>query len=206
MKNKILIATSKIPNGPFHRKAVFAKNEFDGIVLNGHIVGFVEPNLEPNLNLAHSKFNVYFGGPFDTHGMFFIHGFRDFASLETNNSEFDLGIPSSFDDFSDIDHWGLNNHDDDFFTIIEGVYFGQPTDFQNILKSSFASQLIDKSKFLYGCIKWEPEQLQKEIELGLWEVMDSSSELIFNNNLLEKHISRLNPDKPKPKFSNWSLN
>jgi putative AlgH/UPF0301 family transcriptional regulator len=160
---------------------------------------------------------LFMGGPIKTPGIFFLHGYEKYYDEEIemrNNSdysesqspfeeksEYDLGIPSSFD----IHGEGESSFDDGFpksdpseedqampfshaTTIVDGLYVGGPFSFAKIIENDEVSE--GRFRFYTGVAGWGPGQLDGEVDGGAWKVIDADPALFFNKAKLNRMSGR----------------
>ena len=149
--------------------------------------------------------------------------FDDYPVDGDDKPEFDLGIPSSFNvtgngddnqmsdffqeesqkyntngfmgavfgDTSEPHPLGMSN-----VTVMDGLYFGSPPVFCNILKSACNDPSRNKFKFFSGHAAWAVDQLQNEIDEGAWTVIEDvdPAEIFFDkdavNDLIKTHAKK----------------
>jgi putative transcriptional regulator len=155
------------------------KNIAQGFILNAEKVGKVGyTNLlelfETPDKKSSRKFDsvpIYKGGPVKTNGIYLLHGYEEFYQ------------PKPAVDLQ----------------IMEGVYFGTPAAFAAIIESGKLQE--NKFKFYAGTCDWSAGQLEKEVENGLWTVVDAKRELFFDEIGLSQLIENNRNKKPKI----WSI-
>lgn len=143
-EHKLLIAQPVIQDPIFSGKVIFViKHEPGGamgIILNSPVVGQVGFGDIPQASKKNMKklvkamqtgeipsVPVFLGGPCQTPGMYFIHGYKEFTKEPEEPPEFDLGIPTSFSD--------EDEEVDPRIVIMDGLYFGSPVTFMQIIQS-----------------------------------------------------------------------
>lgn len=190
-KNKLLIARPCLTDPVFSKKVVLIVYSEDdgtvGFILNGEPVGKVafgriealddapvnskEAEEKVNRGLMEAVFMRY-GGPCGQE-MIMLHNYEEFADKDEEESEYDLGI--TYKDQNEA----LN-------FIGEGIYFGGPEIFARI-----CTEYPDERKFLFlsGTAKWGPDQLESEIEMGAWDVIDADPEIVFDPERIAELVS-----------------
>lgn len=132
---------------------------------------------------------LFLGGPYTTQGIFFLHGYEELLNerQDEERSEYDLGIPSSFNLFDESEQPAYK---DDMpnpapeSIVMDGLYFGSPYTFGNLLESGKLSE--NKFRFFTGISTWSAGQLENEIQNGAWTIADCTSEVFFDENELNK--------------------
>lgn len=204
-EKKLLVATKAITDPIFAGSVVLLfKNDEQGsagaILNSGNIVGKIAisetdpekfmPLLKDKTKLTEKVKEMLFdknnkdipilaGGPCASPHPYFLHGYEEFAFLAEEEPEFNLGIPSTFDT-------GCTYKDSNPFHIIDGLYFGDPSTIVRIVQAG----KLKEGKFhaLVGFSGWAPGQLEREIEMGAWEIIEPDAEWIFDQKELEKLV------------------
>lgn len=241
-KQKLIVANASITDPVFSGKLVLIVTDDEtgstGIIVNAKEIGDIaygefrvkddeEPPTPDMIMKTLGKrpqhtTPMYYGGPCEFPGLYFIHGYEEFfdatfedAENAEDEPEFDLGIPKSFnisgeDNYSNF--YGEENNDFasplETKVIMDGLYFGSPAVFCKVLKSTRKDR-IKKFKFLSGHAVWSEGQLQDEIDLGAWTVIDDNdvdpSEIFFDkeamNDLIEEYTKK--PSESKKPLINW---
>ena len=250
--HKLLVANSSITDPVFAGKLIFIVNDGDGgttgVIVNPKEIGKIAygemkvgdemPDPEQivrDIQKRPQNFtSLYFGGPVQFPGLYFIHGYADFADanfdnmMEEEKSEFDLGIPSSFDlgedgspffeeerksyspysmsggnEFESEDNDGPRRMNMENMVLMDGLYFGGPAAFCGILKASI-EESRSKFRFMTGHAAWAVGQLQDEIDQGAWTLIEDvdPSEVFFDENAINELIST--HSKKYPEFESKS--
>lgn len=257
-KHKLIVANASITDPIFSGKMVLIINDDEegtkGVIVNAKPIGLIgfgefkrDDDEEPDSAAIMKKMAengpqqtapLFYGGPVKFPGIYFMHGYSESANLnfedlfDENKSEFDLGIPSSFnvsDDMSYRDE-SFSGDDDNAFdknqpmagpvgmsnmTVMDGLYFGNPAVFCSILKSRNEDPSRNKWKFFSGHAAWAPDQLQDEIDEGAWTVIEDvdPSEIFFDDAEVirlvkansKKNFTKVNNfTKTDSNFSEWT--
>lgn len=218
-KNKFLIANPVITDPIFSQSVIFlfkhTPKGAEGVILNSQkevgMIGFGEMskfmNGMPPLDdfkkaMADLKsVPLFAGGPCNTPGVYFIHGYEEFHDLvlpEDDKPEFDLGIPTSFGDneYGDDPAQEFKNK----LKIMDGVYFGSPITFGHIIEAGKVDE--KKFRFYIGMAGWGPGQLEQEIAGGAWKIMDSDPAKFFDLKALNELAGKVEkPETPPPTWN-----
>lgn len=195
--NKFLIANPVVTD-PFFSNSVICLLKHSpkgamGICLNNSLsVGTVEFSEISKLLKSYEGYEdfgdfkksipLYAGGPCRTSGIYFIHGYEEFSDfflpdVESEKSEFDLGLPTSFE--NDLKQEEIIKK----LKVIDGVYFGSPFNFAHIVKSGKINE--NKFRFYAGISNWGPGQIEREIAGGAWTIQDVNPEIFFDIKALD---------------------
>jgi putative AlgH/UPF0301 family transcriptional regulator len=208
MKNNLLIANPIISDPIFAGKVIFIFEHNDkgthGVILNSEEIGKVGfAHMEQLFNSAPGDFDqvkdlilngqlksvpLYSGGPCSTPGIYFIHGHEEFKEPEVEpKSEFDLGLPDSFDVFGDSPY--KENTPLSKMFIMDGLYFGSPLTFGNIVEAGKLKE--NKFRFFTGISSWGAGQLEQEISQGAWTIIDNApvADFFFDHAQLELMVA-----------------
>ena len=199
------------------------ENGSSGIIVNAKEIGHIafgefkvnndEEPPTPDMILKslskkpHEHSLLYFGGPCQFPGLYFTHGHEEFANATFEDfeeeSEFDLGIPKSFNITGEDDSPFFQSEGNDQFLdcnqmITDGIYFGSPAVFCKVLKSEYTKK---RFKFFSGHAAWGVGQLQSEIDDGAWTVIENvnPADVFFDEKAVERLIKR-NSGKPVVHF------
>lgn len=223
-KHKLLIANPVIQDPVFAGSVIFlfghTKKGAEGVILNSREVGKVGfGQMQDLFNAAPGSFNeakdmilngklqsvpLFLGGPCQTPGIYFLHGYEEFLNIlegPDDSSEFDLGIPASFNLFGeDEDKPAYQDGPASKMTVMDGLYFGTPYTFGHIIEAGKLEE--NKFRFFTGQAGWGPGQLEHEIAHGDWTVMDATGDLIFDVEAVNKLAKSIQPaEQPKAKKS-----
>jgi putative AlgH/UPF0301 family transcriptional regulator len=197
-KNKLLIASPLITDPVFAGSAIFIlednKKGSNGVIVNSEAVGAVGfGDMQDLFNASPGNFDevkklilegklqsvpLFSGGPCSTPGIIFIHGHEELLRIhEEEESEYDLGIPTSFNVFDEDQPAYQDNNipsssasSIDKMKIIDGMYFGSPYTFGNLVQSGKLNE--SRFKFFSGLSAWGSGQLDYEVKNGAWIVPD----------------------------------
>lgn len=216
-RHKLLIANPMITDPVFAGTVVFLfrHNEkgAQGIILNAKEVGKVGFGYMKDIfNTPSGSFDeakdllingnlqsvpLFMGGPCHTPGIFFLHGHEELLNVregQEQGSEYDLGIPASFDLGND------NPYQDEVpspiakLIVTEGLYFGTPFTFGSLIEAGKLQE--DKFRFFTGMSTWADGQLEHEIQNGAWTVVDPTVDVFFSAAELDKLVQSVADKKP----------
>jgi len=143
---------------------------------------------------------LFLGGPCQTPGIYFLHGYEEFLNIlegPQEESEYDLGIPASFNLFGDDeDKPAYQDSPARKMVVMDGLYFGTPYTFGHIIEAGKLEE--NKFRFFTGQASWGPGQLEHEVSGGAWTVMDATGDLIFDVDAVRKLASQVPPPQAKP--------
>lgn len=228
-KHKLLIANPMISDPVFAGSVIFlfthSKKGAQGVILNSKEIGKIGfGQMKDIFNAAPGTFAeakdmmlngkletvpLFLGGPCQTPGLFFLHGHEEFLNVhesQEQGSEYDLGIPSSFNLFGEDEEKPA--YQDDVPTpfaqmnVTEGLYFGSPYTFGHLIEAGKLDE--NKFRFFTGLSAWSAGQLEYEIENGAWTVVDSTPDVFFNPeelNRLVQSVAHIQPPADEPPAS-----
>jgi putative AlgH/UPF0301 family transcriptional regulator len=152
---------------------------------------------------------LFMGGPCQTPGIYFLHGYEDFLNIlegPEDRSEFDLGIPESFNLFGDDEQPAYQDNPANKMVVMDGLYFGTPYTFGHIIEAGKIDE--DKFRFFTGQSGWQPGQLEKEIAGGAWTVVENAqvSDLFFDRMAIEALIRAVTKKPVAKKSKSWMPN
>jgi len=226
-KNKLLIANPVIQDPIFAGSVIFlfghSKKGAEGVILNSKEVGKVGfGQMQDLFNAAPGSFNetkdmilngklqsvpLFLGGPCQTPGIYFLHGYEEFLNIlegPEEKSEFDLGIPASFNLFGEDDQPAYKDNVASRMVVMDGLYFGTPYTFGHIIEAGKLQE--NKFRFFTGQSGWGPGQLEHEIAHGAWTVMDATGDLIFDAKAINKLAKAARPPEPPKAKKPWIPN
>jgi len=221
-KHKLLIANPMINDPVFAGSVVFifehTKKGAQGVILNSREVGKVGfGHMKDVFNAPPGNFNeakdmilngklqsvpLYLGGPCQTPGVFFLHGYEELLNIhegQEQGSEYDLGIPASFNLYDEDEQPAYKDDIPSPFaklTVTEGLYFGSPYTFGHLVENGKLDE--DKFRFFTGLSAWSAGQLEYEIQSGAWTVAESTPELFFNVEELNKLAQSVGSKRHEP--------
>lgn len=224
-KHKLLVASSILTDPVFSGKVIFVfeHNEkgAQGVILNSVEIGKVGfAHMKDLFNAPPDSFNevkdmilkgelqsvpIFTGGPCHTPGIFFIHGYEELLNVHEGQeqiSEYDLGIPSSFNIFDDEEKPAYQDEVPSpvaKLKVMDGLYFGSPYTFGHLVESG--KILEKKFRFFSGLSAWGAGQLNYEVENGAWLVVDSNPDIIFNVDELNKLVFDSNAASTSKNYS-----
>jgi len=134
------------------------------------------------------EFPIYLGGPNRTEGLYFLHGYPEFANVTKLDH-----VPEKV----------KNNKIKKDSVAAEGVYFGTPYTFGHLLESGHVAE--EKMRFFTGQCKWHAGQLETEIQAGFWEVCEPEPCLFFNLKACQK-LLEIEENKKNMFPFNFSVN
>jgi putative transcriptional regulator len=220
-RHKLLIANPMINDPIFAGSVVFlfVHNEkgAQGVILNSREVGKIGfGQMQDIFNAAPGTFAeakdmilngklqsvpLFLGGPCQTPGIIFLHGHEEFLNIhegQEQGSEYDLGIPDSFNLFGEDEEKPA--YQDDIpspvarMKIIEGLYFGSPFTFGHLIEAGKLDE--NKFRFFTGLSAWSAGQLEYEVQSGAWTVVDATPDVFFNPEELNKLVQSVADKQP----------
>ena len=221
-KHKLLIASPMLTDPIFSGKVVFvfehAEKGAQGVILNSAEIGKVGfTHMKDLFNAAPGSFSevknmilsgdlqsvpLYMGGPCHTPGIFFLHGHEELLTvheMQEQDSEYDLGIPTSFNIFDEGEKPAYQDNVDASpiakLKVIDGLYFGSPYTFGHLVENGKLGE--NKFKFFSGMSVWGSGQLDYEVENGAWTIVDPTPNILFNIDELNKLVPNSNVSTSK---------
>lgn len=186
-RNTILLAQPIIQDPVFSGKAIFLLQYEDkmgavGVIINNPPIGCIAAGEMKQFFSQHKDCKdipeeeikpvpLYFGGPCNTNGgLYFFHGYKEHSEVIDPH---DPVLDTPGDEVQS-------------FVIFDGLYYGTPITFAEIISKKAG----DKFRFFTGQAAWAPGQLEHEIDMGAWKIIEGSPELFFDAKQVDSLLKR----------------
>jgi putative AlgH/UPF0301 family transcriptional regulator len=169
-----------------------------GLLLNGGKIGNITSNqLKDIFNTKEGKYEkfkdmlingnlsdipLFLGGNETTKGIYFIHSYPEYSQ-----------IIDSHENKEKITLNSVIGEEKNKNKLREGVYFGTPFTFAEIVESEKID--VNRFRFYFGQQSWVSGQLESEIQAGYWSVIDADEEYFFSESKCE-NLASLNQKRP----------